>query len=81
MEEKEVKKGILTDSSGKTSAMRFMCICSLAASIGFGYLTINLETENARETGLLITTVFVFGAFAPKGMQKFLEGVADKKLK
>ena len=81
MEEKEMKTGMLTDDAGKRSAMRFMCICSLFASIMFGYLTINLESEKLAENGMMITAMFILGAFAPKGIQKFLEGMVDKKLK
>ena len=62
--------GYLDEEEGAHSSMRLMCIISLAASIGFGLLTI---LRPAGGDGVYITMAFLLGAFAPKALQKFAE--------
>jgi hypothetical protein len=52
--------------------MRLMSVVALAASIWFGWLTIN-DTNPTTDAGLYITSAFLLAAFAPKSLDKFIE--------
>ncbi len=62
----------LQDDKGNASSMRLMCIMSLLAAIGFGYLTMSVIGTD-HQTGVQITTLFLIAAFAPKALQKYIE--------
>lgn len=59
------------EDNGNYSSMRLMCFIALLAAIIFGFLTIQLKSEN--DTGVYITFGFLISAFAPKAVQKFAE--------
>ena len=65
----------MEEDSGSRSSMRLMCMISLAASIMFGVLTLYAPPGTApdRNIGLILTGLFLVGAFAPKAVQKFAE--------
>jgi hypothetical protein len=72
-EECEKKIGFLDEGENNRSSMRLMCFISLLASIGFAGMTFFVKTQDP-STGLIITMSFLLGAFAPKALQKFMEG-------
>ncbi len=87
-ENKKMKSNFLEEDSGSRSSMRLMCMISLGASIMFGFLTLfpvlSLPGGAApdRNIGLIITGLFLVGAFAPKAVQKLAEqkiGPINKK--
>ncbi len=83
-ENKKNKSGFLEEDSGSRSSMRLMSLISLGASIMFGFLTlyISLEKGQADSNGIILTAMFLVGAFAPKAVQKFAEqkiGPINKK--
>lgn len=55
---------MFTDGFGTPSAIRMMSVISLFASFGFGVVTLKLDGKE--DVGLLITSAFLLGAFAPK---------------
>lgn len=59
----------LQDDKGNNSSMRLMCLISLFAAIGFGYLAIMQSSEQ----GVYICLSFLLSAFAPKAIQKQIE--------
>ena len=61
----------LSDNDGNKSAMRVMCLIALIASILFGWLAIELNSD----IGKYVTFGFLLGAFAPKAVQKYVEGL------
>lgn len=70
--------GAMREANGKVSAMRLMCVCSLFASMVFGYFTVDLlknkeVTADKAMISFYITSFFLAGAFAPKGIQKVIE--------
>ena len=67
--------GILNEEGGKPSTMRFMCIVSLFASVGFATITLLHPLASQGANGIWITFAFLLGAFAPKALQKFAERV------
>ncbi|MEI6757433.1 MAG: hypothetical protein FDX18_02630 [Chlorobium sp.] len=74
-ENKNNKSGFLEEDSGARSSMRLMSLISLGAAIMFGFLTlyISLEKGQADSNGIILTGMFLVGAFAPKAVQKFAE--------
>ncbi len=85
MTEPEIKKkksGFLEEDSGARSSMRLMSMISLGASIMFGmmtlYASLNDTSKDAQKAGcnsngIILTAMFLVGAFAPKAVQKFAE--------
>ena len=71
--------GYLEDDHGNPSSMRLMSVVALLASICFGLLTIQHPAANKDANGLYITIAFLLAAFAPKALQKFVEGKFPKK--
>ncbi len=67
----KVPPGFLREADGKPSAMRLMSVIALFASIWFGWMTLNSNTQS--QNGVYITTAFLIAAFAPKAFQKFIE--------
>lgn len=65
-----------SDGDGQISMMRIMSILSLFGAFGVvSYdLTAGCESDNAQ----FYFTLFLVGAFAPKVMQKYLEGLVAK---
>jgi hypothetical protein len=75
-ENKKKKTGFLEEDSGARSSMRLMSVISLGASIMFGVLTlVSPCISNAKidSNGIILTALFLIGAFAPKAVQKFAE--------
>ncbi len=76
-EHNKKKPGFLEENNGTRSSMRLMSIISLGASIMFGVLTLGAESDTAKAggntDGLILTGMFLIGAFAPKAVQKFAE--------
>lgn len=70
-----VQHGFLSDHTGKNSMMRLMSFLSMLTSIGFGYMTLKLSSDQ----GIYITTTFLLAAFAPKALQKFVENAYPAK--
>jgi positive regulator of sigma E activity len=62
------------DDNGNASSMRLMSFVSLIASIMFGILTMYLSNQD----GLILTAMFIVGAFAPKVVQKFAENMPKR---
>ncbi len=66
--------GFLKEENGNKSCIRLMSFISLFASMAFGYVTLVMPNENTDgQTGLIITLMFLLGAFAPKAVQKLAE--------
>ena len=65
--------GFLEEDNGNKSGMRLMCFMSLFASVFFGGVTLYTLTGEMAQIGVVITLVFLVGAFAPKGLQKIVE--------
>ena len=63
------KSNILTDHTGKSSAIRWMSFISLIASIYFAKITISMNSD----TGLWVTLSFLAASFGPKVFQKMIE--------
>ncbi len=81
-ENKKKKAGFLEEDSGARSSMRLMSMISLGASIMFGVMTLNASLYDTNKTaqkaegnsnGIILTAMFLVGAFAPKAVQKFAE--------
>lgn len=66
--------GMFQDNEGNSSSIRMMSFVSLLASIAFGLLTI----YESNQDGLILTAMFLTGAFAPKVVQKFAENMPKK---
>ena len=60
----------LQDDRGNQSSMQLMSLLSLLAGIASGILAV---LGRASQDGVLITTMFLLFAFAPKVAQKFIE--------
>jgi hypothetical protein len=72
-------RGFLTEANGKRSAMRLMSIISLFAAIMFGLVTLLGSNAESDDAGVMITLIFIVGAFAPKAVQKFAEEELNKR--
>ena len=62
------------DDNGNSSSIRLMSFVSLLASIMFGTLTMYINNQD----GLILTAMFIVGAFAPKVVQKFAENMPKR---
>ena len=63
--ETEDKRGFFTDSKGNPSSMRLNSHLALWVSFILAGLTIYIEYQG----GIVLTTMFLVGAFAPKAVQ------------
>lgn len=72
------KKGYLTDHNGKPSSMRFMSFVSLFTGVGLTALVglIVYQGQDPANINFLFNLILVWivGAFAPKAVQKYIEG-------
>lgn len=64
--------GYLEDDKGNKSSMRVMCAASLLAAVVFSWVVITSAQPDP--DGLKIVFAFLLCAFAPKAVQKSLEG-------
>lgn len=62
------------DDNGNASSIRLMSFISLLAAIMFGILTMYHNNQD----GLMLTAMFLVGAFAPKVVQKFAENMPKR---
>lgn len=70
--------GYMEERPGVKSNMRLMSVISLFASILFALITLSGRAGDTN-TGLIITAMFLAGAFCPKVVQKFAEGIIIAK--
>ena len=63
------KIGYLDDDKGNHSSIRLMSLIALFASVVFGYMELVSKANPP-----YITMMFLIAAFAPKALQKFIEG-------
>jgi len=72
------KQSYLTDHNGKPSSMRFMSFVSLFAGVGLTALIglIVYQGQDPANIDFLFNLILVWivGAFAPKAVQKYIEG-------
>ncbi len=72
------KQGYLTDHNGKPSNMRLMATLSIVVAIGLTALVglIIYQGQEAQDLSFLFNLILVWivAAFAPKAVQKYIEG-------
>ena len=66
-----VPVGFLQEADGSKSAMRLMCMASMAAAILFGSIT--LLVPSAASVGVTVTGMFLSASIIGKTAQKALE--------
>ena len=73
---KEPVKQAFSDGEGQVSMMRIMSILSLLGA--FGVVVYDLVAGCKGDNAQFYFTLLLVGAFAPKVLQKYLEGLVSK---